>query len=360
MSKEKVVVAMSGGIDSTVTAHLIKKMGYDVIGITLRLLPCDDSKGNCCGIDGEIKARYACSKLDAPHYIVNCSTQFKKDVLEKSWEFYKKGMTPNPCAYCNESIKFGFLLDWASSLGISKIASGHYAIIESRKDHLYKLSRAYDKSKDQSYFLARLKQNQLERILFPLGKYTKTQIKSFGKDLGLIKGEIIESQDACFNTTDSPYAEVLRVFLKEKSNEGSIFSEHNELLKNHSGSHFFTIGQSKGLSLHYHKKMFVQEITKNHDIIVTEKRENLIRTQFFVFDFRFLASSDLLINAIKVQTRYRSKAVSCNLEKIDETNYFVHLEEAIDSISPGQLAVFYHDEEVIASGFIAREDNEKT
>ncbi len=347
-----VVAAMSGGIDSTVTAALLQKEGYEVIGVTLRLVECSDIKGNCCGIEGESKARYACKILNIPHYVVNCVKEFEEFVLKTTWETYSQAKTPNPCLICNEKIKFGFLVQWAKQMKAVKVATGHYAQLMQDEEGLYHLSRGIDKNKDQSYFLARLTQTELSTALFPLGTHHKSEIKEMGKEYNLVKSELKESQDACFVQEGKQYAEILREKIQAEPLTGKIITTQGKILGMHFGIHHFTVGQRKGLGLSYPRRLFVKSLSDTGEVFVTEDENELLTSTFTISEFRFIGKVVEGEFDCDIQMRYRQKAVSCRVSVSENGECEVTLAEPSLAVTPGQAAVLYRDNEVIGSGWV--------
>jgi tRNA-specific 2-thiouridylase len=236
-ARERVVVAMSGGVDSTVAAALLVERGCEVIGVTLRLLQGEETAG-----DAVHEARAAADRLGIAHHVLDGRREFEELVLRRSWDEYARGRTPNPCVVCNARIKFGLLLDHARSLGATKIATGHYA----RLDATPTIRRGVDRRKDQSYFLWALDARQLAAVLFPLGELTKQQVRDRARSLGLPNAERAESQDACFVRDDQQFAEELRRHFGEPARSGVIVDEAGKVLGAHQGIHHFTIGQRRG------------------------------------------------------------------------------------------------------------------
>lgn len=347
-----VVVAMSGGVDSTVTAALLQKEGYHVIGVTLRLVECSEIKGNCCGIEGEARARYACSILSIPYYVINCIEAFTNRVLEKAWDVYAKGKTPNPCVLCNQHIKFGFLVDWAKKMNAIKVATGHYAIIRQDEDEQFHLFRGKDPHKDQSYFLSRLSQSDLAHALFPIGKLSKDEVKIMAKEMGLLHSEIKESQDACFSFPGKAYAELLREKVNGAVTQGNIIDQEDKILGNHQGTHLFTIGQHHGLGLSYPQRLYVTEIGANGNIKVSKEVDDLCAQSFIIQDTTFFTETIQQTFTCLVQMRYRQTPVSCSVQKLNNNRALIELDEPAYAITPGQVAVLYDNEEVLGSGFI--------
>ncbi|MBU2530132.1 MAG: tRNA 2-thiouridine(34) synthase MnmA [Elusimicrobia bacterium] len=257
---KKVVVAMSGGVDSAVAAAILQKKGYDVIGVTLRLISKKDSKDiECCGADESLnKAREVCAALGIRHYFKNAQLLFKRDVINTFVKEYLNGRTPNPCIECNRTIKFGCLFDFAEQMGADALVTGHYAkIIE--KDGNFGLFRGKDPEKDQSYFLYCLKRDKLKKLLFPLGNLEKKDVRKMAQSFGLSLAKEKESKDICF-IPDGDYAGFILRNGKVKKVKGKIEDENGKVLGSHNGFFNFTVGQRRGLKVAAKNRLYVTEI----------------------------------------------------------------------------------------------------
>ena len=253
MKNLKVVVGMSGGVDSSVAAALLKKKGYEVIGVTFKTWPkeeCGRSVGRaCCNLEAVTRSRLVCEDLGIPYYVFDLSLEFKRDVIDYFCSQYLKGLTPNPCVICNEKIKFGYLLEKAKVLGAERVATGHYArVAKSAGGARWLLKDGKDKKKDQSYFLFSLSQEQLKRSMFPLGDITKERVRKIAKSLKLKTHDTISSQDVCF-IQDTEYAEYIKNKTGVEIGEGDIVDKAGSLLGRHKGFLYYTIGQRRGLGV---------------------------------------------------------------------------------------------------------------
>jgi tRNA-specific 2-thiouridylase len=277
--KQIAVAAMSGGVDSSVAAGLLKQAGYDVVGATLRLKPCGEDDGEvswCCGRGAEEQSRAVCGVLGIPHYVVDAAEAFEEAVLRPAWKEYDRGRTPSPCVLCNEKIKLKLLLDLARKLGADKVATGHYARVERHPETgVPVLRRGVDRQKDQSYFLFTLTREQLGAALFPLGTRTKPEIRRIARSLGFPNAERAESQDACFAMKEeSGFAEALRRRFGGVSRAGDIIDPTGEVIGAHGGIHRYTVGQRKGLGVALGRRAYVSRIDaeEGHVVLTDDPR----------------------------------------------------------------------------------------
>lgn len=359
MSKGKVLVAMSGGIDSTVTAIMLHKEGYEVIGITMKTWDYATSGGSkketgCCSLDSINDAREIAVELGFPHYIIDIRPEFGGEVIDNFINEYMAGRTPNPCVLCNTHIKWDALLKRADDLGCKYIATGHYAIINEENGRYY-VSEAVDKHKDQSYVLWGLSQESLSRSIFPLGKYKKPEIRQMASNWGYEKiAKKAESFEICF-VPDNDY----RGFLKrnveglEEQVAGGVFVDQNgNKLGEHPGYPFFTIGQRKGLGIALGEPMYVTEINPQENTVVLGRKEDLERKGMLVNNVTLQKISRIEdgMEAI-VKIRYKDKGAFARLYN-DDDFIRVEFDANVKGIAPGQSAVFYHGDEVLGGSHI--------
>ena len=347
------LVALSGGVDSAVTAWLLRERGYRVIGATLRLRHPDDDfyAHQRCGTGDDAEAvAETVAKLKIEHHWLDRYPDFAAQVLTPAWQSYKNGLTPNPCVMCNPAIKFGGLIDFARQMGAELLATGHYATIVEVNGHL-RVKRGNDRGKDQSYFLYRLTQEQLEFTEFPLGNMLKSEVKELAVSAGLERVSARrESQDACFACEGEPFSETLRRVCGDTALPG-VFIWRGKVVGKHAGAHLYTIGQRKGLNVALGVPAYVKAIDPvRGEVELTTDPTELERTTFNVTDTLFHADPGEFASPrkVSVQIRYRSGAQSAETTP-NTTGVSVKLEESARAVTPGQSAVFY-DGDIVAGG----------
>ena len=349
---------MSGGVDSSVAAYLLKKQGYDVIGLTFRGWPQDCrsiEEDKCCGPQAVADARMVAHSLDIPYYVIDEIDTFRREVMEYFAAEYRRGRTPNPCVICNEKVKFGSLLRKAQALGAEIIATGHYARIT--QNSRYELRRARDERKDQTYFLFSLNQDQLARAIFPLGELTKAEVRTIAKEIGLKTYGKEESQEVCF-VPENDY----RRFLRESGvaeRQGEMVTKEGRVLGHHRGIHNFTIGQREGLKLGGLKRpLYVIELDAANNRVVVGTDDLLMRDQFEVANCVWNIGSEDETGALNclVKIRSNAEAVAATVGVLSEVNDLsrvrVRLHEPQRAVTPGQAAVFYREDVVVGGGWI--------
>jgi len=354
-SKERVVTAMSGGVDSSVTAGLLVQEGFQVIGVTLQLHECSRNIGKaCCGIEGVAQAREVAGILGIPHYVLSWQKQFEDLVLRPAWGEFARGRTPNPCVLCNGRIKFGLLMDRVRAFGAKWVATGHYARIVTSPADTPVLLRAKDKDKDQSYFLARLNNTQLQRTLFPIGHLEKKQVRELARQFHLPNADAPESQDACLVAPGESFSEMLRCRFDEPAITGPIIDSDGRTIKFHKGIHRFTVGQRRGLGIPAKSRLWVKEIDSvGAAVFVTGDGSELLSDGLTASDIRWLGEKPTKWPiACDIQTRYRQKPVKASVEPIGHDSVRVSFSRAIRAVTPGQAAVFFDGDRVLGSGWI--------
>lgn len=348
--KEKVIVAMSGGVDSSVAAALLKKDEYNVIGVHLKFWSEGSRKGNkCCTPESEKRARLVAKKLGIPFYVFNFEKEFKKKVVDYFLKANKAGFTPNPCVACNKEIKFGLLLEKALKLGADFLATGHYARLR-RESPVCELLKGKDGNKDQSYFLWQLSQKQLRRVLFPIGDYKKEEVRKLAAKFKLPTAKTPESMETCFIST------VVNDFLKKylRTSPGDIIDKGGKIIGRHQGLWFYTIGQRKGIGLASGPYFVLDKNIKNNTLIVTKNEKDLYRTELAVKKVNWVGVREpKLPLRVEVKIRYRAAPSSAAIIRNPQSlSYNLRFKKAQRAVTPGQSAVFYVGEELIGGGII--------
>ena len=356
-SRERVVVGLSGGVDSTLAAALLLEQGYEVIGVTLRLLPCTETgdRRSCCGLDGVAQARAVAGQLGIPHYVSDCHDAFTDSVLKASWDSYSRGQTPNPCVLCNRHIKFGWLLDFARKLGAGKVATGHYSRVLPDDTGRMRLWRGEDKSKDQSYFLFALESDQLACALMPLGSFTKPTVRQMAAERGYVNAQRQDSQDVCFAVDDGGFPEFMRQRFGEDARPGVLVDDEGKVLAQHEGVHRFTIGQRKGIGVALGAPAFVRSIhAETGKVVITTDKDALFSRQVKIRDLVWHGSEVQPGETFdcEVQTRYRQVPVKAVATMCEKGSVTIELEVPQHAITPGQCAVLYQGDMVLGGGWI--------
>jgi len=354
---KRVLLGMSGGVDSSVAASILQKQGWEVIGITMKVWPQDcisRAEDKCCGPSAIADARGVAHSLGIAHYVVDEADQFEKMVIDYFSSEYKAGRTPNPCVLCNEKLKFGNLWNKALALGAEYIATGHYAIID-HEESCSRLRRGVDSSKDQSYFLFSLRQEQLRRALTPLGGMTKPQIREIARSLGLKVAEKQDSQEICF-VPGNDYKAFLRSHLEEgEFHPGGIFDLEGNRLGEHEGIEMYTIGQRKGLPGGSAKPRYVVDIDAENSRVIVGSEEDLFREEFEVDNLNWNPVQPEEPVRVTVQIRYSHSGCPATVIPSSSGRATVRLDEPQRAITPGQAAVFYEGDTVLGGGWICRQ-----
>ena len=345
--KKKVMVAVSGGVDSSVAALLLKEAGYDVTGVTMCLGIKEEGEGTrCCGRDAIEDAKYVCDQLQIPHFVFDYAGEMEESIINKFVLEYQRGRTPNPCIDCNRYLKFGSLLNKARVMEFDYLATGHYARIEKRKDTWHLLCPK-DKIKDQTYFLYPIKAEDLSFLLFPLGSLSKDEVRNLAQKAGLHVAQKAESQDICF-VTQGDY----RQFFEEKkvvANGGDIVDMAGNILGKHKGIIYYTIGQRGGLGISAKTPLYVVEIDAAKNRIVVGEKKDLYSIGLIAGEVNLLTHD--LPAEMEAKIRYRKKPARCSVQK-EENKLKIVFKEAQESITPGQAVVFYENDEVLGGGII--------
>lgn len=341
------MIAMSGGVDSSVAAMLLKDKGYNVSGVTMCLgVSTKKDSERCCGANAVDDAKRICNRLKIPHYVFDYALELEDKVIAKFISEYKKGRTPNPCVECNRYLKFGSLLEKAKVLGFDFLATGHYAAIERNEDG-YFLSRAKDRKKDQTYFLYPMPYDGLGSILFPLAALTKDEVRKIAKKASLPVAEKQESQDICF-VTQKNYQEFLLERV-QKLNPGPIVDMQGKILGKHRGIIFHTIGQRGGLGISHATPLYVVSIDPDTNCIVVGEKKDLMAKGLVACDINMLAKS--WPGQVYAKIRYRKKEALCDVTTQNGRVRVIFTEEQ-EAITPGQSVVFYEKDRVLGGGTI--------
>jgi tRNA-specific 2-thiouridylase len=354
---KRVVVGMSGGVDSSTTAALLMQQGYEVIGITLKLWPQNcaaRAEDKCCGPQAVMDARGVCGKLGIPFYLVDESGNFKKEVIQYFAAEYKAGRTPNPCVLCNEKLKFGALLDRARELGADHVATGHYARIEPGPNGRTLLKKGCDPLKDQSYFLFSLKQEQLSRALMPLGILTKPETRELARHSELKIADKEESMEICF-VPDNDYGKFLLDSGAMVRHRGEMVDLSGRVLGHHDGIEFFTIGQRKGLGISSTHPLYVVALDPETNRVILGGNTDLDRDDFRVEHCNWIAFDtppDTLEVSAKI--RYKNPGTPATVTLLPDGAVNVRLHAPQRAVTPGQACVFYDGDVVVGGGWIAR------
>jgi tRNA-specific 2-thiouridylase len=355
--RKKVVLGMSGGVDSCVAAKLLKAQGYDVIGVTLKVWEEEDESSaskrwqerGCCKVG---MARHVAQLLDIPHQVVDTRERFQQGVIDDFIGGFLQGNTPNPCVRCNERVKFGGLFQLAEDIGADFVATGHYANIRLDSLGIRCLTRGRDPKKDQSYFLYRMPAGWLSKMLFPLGAMEKTQVWKEAEELGLPVEELKESQEICF-VTQGDYRQFLRQHAPQAARPGTFVDLQGQALGQHQGVAFYTPGQRKGLGIAGGSRLYVQRVLPELNVVVLGPAEGLDSQECVVSDLNVF-SPDTLHDNIKVEVkfRYSTPAVPATLQWSDPSSIHVRFDSPVRALSPGQSAVFYVEDRVLGGGII--------
>lgn len=373
--QKNVICAMSGGVDSSVAAALLKEQGYKVTGVFMRFWHEKINKtcatNRCCSQDSFDLARQVCQKLDIKLYSLNCEKEFKKYVVDYFLDSFKKGLTPNPCVACNKYIKFGFLFKKLQELDADYLATGHFVKVKSQKSKIksnnskiknklkiknnYQLLTAKDKNKDQSYFLYNLNQKKLAKILFPIGNFTKPEVRKIAKKFNLPTAEKKESQEICF-IQEKNYHDFLKRHLN-KIKPGNIKTVDCQTIGKHQGLCFYTLGQRKGIGLGLEKTFYVAKLDfKNNILFVTDNPDDelLFSKIIKLKNLNLIGERPTLPYSCQIKIRSHASPVSGKIFKINKNQASISLSSPARAVMPGQSAVIYNKKVLIGGGIIAK------
>lgn len=354
--KSRMIVAMSGGVDSSVAAALLKDQGYDVIGVFMKLWsePTENPKENiCCSVEASTAARSVAQKLGIPFYVVNFAEEFKKSVVDNYIKEYENGRTPNPCVICNRDIKGELLFNKMKELDAEYLATGHYCQIKNDKKG-YHLLQAKDKNKDQTYFLWTLTQEQLSHLLFPVGDLTKPEVRDLARKYNLPTAEKRESQGICF-IPDRDVADFLHRHAQKLTKPGEIINMDNNIIGQHQGLINYTIGQREGLGLGGPNAYYVVRLDIDKNQLIVGDDKDLYRRDLIATDLNWIMkveSGQGIVHSIGARIRHGHPIEDCTIKAESGKRIAVSFDAPQRAITPGQSIVFYKDEEVLGGGVI--------
>ncbi len=355
------MVAMSGGVDSSLVAVLLHEQGHAVTGLTMHLWEGDDEglyESQCCSLDMVAGARRVCAQYDIPYYVFNYQREFRRHVIQYFLDEYSRGYTPNPCLACNRDLKFRFLLERARVLGFDYLATGHYVRIHPDEHAAYTLLRGVDRAKDQSYVLYMLQQDELARLQFPLGELTKPEVRMMARDRNLATADRRESQDICF-IPDNNYRRFLQEEVPERIQSGPIINHLGQVIGEHKGLPLYTVGQRKGLGVTSSQPLYVTALDPERNALIVGPPEATLRQSFMLEQVRFVDGQWPAVPFVcAIQVRAHAAPVQACVTPLDGQRLDVLFDTPQRAITPGQAGVLYDGDQVLGGGRIARTDGE--
>jgi len=360
MKKKKVVIGMSGGVDSSVAAYLLKEQGYEVIGVTMQIWQDEETvrqeeNGGCCGLSAVDDARRVAQDLEIPYYVMNFKAEFRKNVIDYFIAEYLKGRTPNPCIACNRYVKWESLLKRSMEIGADYIATGHYARVKQLENGRFTLATSATAAKDQTYALYNLNQYQLSHTLMPVGEYSKDEIREIAQTIGLRVAHKPDSQEICF-IPDKDYAKFIEQNTGQAIPRGNFVNKEGEIIGCHRGITHYTIGQRRGLNLAMGHPVFVKEIRPETNEIVIGEHEDVFGDTLYAEHLNFMSIPDFEGEMeVKAKIRYNHAGASCKIRMCGKDKLVCTFAHAQRAITPGQAVVFYDGEHVLGGGTIIHE-----